>query len=35
MGIEMYANTAGAHLDKLTVVKNKLLRILQNKSTSE
>ena len=30
-GIELYANTAVTHLNKLLILNNKLLRILQNK----
>jgi hypothetical protein len=30
-GVELYANTYAVHLDKLTKLNNKILRILQNK----
>ena len=30
-GLEVYVNTCPSYLDKLTVLNNKLLRILQNK----
>ena len=30
-GLEVYGNTFPSYLDKLTVLNNKLLRILQNK----
>ena len=30
-GIELYANTYAVHLDELTKLNNKILRILQNK----
>jgi len=33
-GIELYANTAPTHMNKLIVLNNKLLRILQHKTYS-